>query len=1320
MANREIVNRQVNVFIKSGDAQRVYDQLIAKQKKFNDELATATNPKRIDVLKNKLKELEEPISRAAKKISGELEPSLKDTQATVTRLRNELSRMSKEDVGYAEKIKLYRQANKELEEQRIKVGFLSKAWKSFWQEAKTVAVGVIIGNTIQQALQTVLGYVTGIVTGSAKISDELADIQRITGLSKKDVRDLNNELKNIDTRTSASALREIAIVAGKLGISGKKDIAEFTKAVDQLNIALGGELGDINQFTTDLGKILNVFEGKITAENITAVGNAIVDLANKGVASGPFIVDFTQRVAAIAKTSNLSLPAVIGLAAGLEESGLKVESSATAIQKILNDIAGDVPAAAKVAGKSFEEFNKLFSEKPQEALLLYAEGLVKNKESFAEVTAAFKDNGEEGARVVATLATIGQKSDVIRTKMNDAGAAIKDTTAITEAFNLKNNTAGAQLDKLKKAFAGLFQSDGFQAAGESAIKILSTFVGLIKSSVNFIKEHGGLITTLGLVYAALTIKLKFATAGTVLYNAAQAISRTITAASVAAQLIYAHTVDLLTGRIKLATAAQRIWGTVTALGAGPLGLILVAVGAVVVGMQSLIGKTKALTAEQRLQQELSKKTSEILGDQAANVERLAKAAANENLKLSERQKAIQELIRINPAFADTLKINTNGHLEGAAAIAEYIKNLNLKAEAEAKTQLLTEKIRQKNEIINNIRTAFPQLSGLSDDQLIQRAKAVSARIGGINNDIINTANELSTLDAQINTLNSSLTKLANDANPGGNAGNTDGDPNGNAFDIMTASIGELRKKLKELQKELNGENRATVLPQINAIKARIKELLGATKKEVDKNKKEFKDLGDEIAEALFAAGGPGEFDKAIFDLDQKFSKFRQRAKGNVKLLKQIDDLYLQELTNLIVKAQIVQEANLAKASQEQAAAIFKIYEKLGQALQKVFERTNRDKLASAELEVLKSRGKKKLEAELKLLDEQEKQELQKTDLTEKEKDKIRETYRQARRKKNLDSVIEEIQTIVDFVSQAAAIDKIFSDSKTSKENAELQRDAAINDRKRKNLDNRLKQGSISQQQYQRELDRMDKERERKEKEFRKRQFERDKRAQLTQALINFAGASLTTLQKFGPPIPPNFLGIAAMALTVITGLANIAAITKSKAPEFAGGGKLKGPAHSDRSRGMPVSDPYTGRVHAYMEGDEGIINKFSMRDKTTYTMTGTPSQIASKINSYSGRGVSWESGATMAPAWYSRKPTPINLPAITKYYATGGKFTSTSTTDNKEANNESNEVLMHLASTVNNLEKTLAKGLIAYTLLSDNEKARDRRQAIINDATIRP
>lgn len=326
-----------------------------------------------------------------------------------------------------------------------------------------------------------------IITNGGRMSDQLADIRRAAGLTAPEVQHLQEQLRELNTRTSNSALLDIAIVAGKLGVS-KTEIAGFTKEIDRLLVALGDELGDADQITTTLGKILNVFDGEVKADNIGRLGNAIVELANNGVASGPFITDFAQRVAGISKASGVSLSATLAFGAGLEELGLRSESSSTAFQKLLSVIASDIPSAAKVAGVPLKEFNEMFAFNAQEALIKYAEGLVKNKKSFSEVTQAIAESGEEGARVVQTLQAIGQKGDFLREKINLASDAIQSTSAITDAYALKNENLGGTLDKIGKKLASSFTSTTFITALNNLAEGFAKLIGATESENQALDE----------------------------------------------------------------------------------------------------------------------------------------------------------------------------------------------------------------------------------------------------------------------------------------------------------------------------------------------------------------------------------------------------------------------------------------------------------------------------------------------------------------------------------------------------------------------------------------------------------------------------------------------------------------------------------------------------------------------------------------------------------------------------------------------------------------------------------------------------------------
>lgn len=322
-----------------------------------------------------------------------------------------------------------------------------------------------------------------IIAQSGKVSDQLADVRRVTGQSQVEVESLLATFRNFDTRTATSQLLDYAKIAGKLGIASK-DIASFVQATDMLVTSLGDELGDADAISENIGKIINIYDkgAAITGERTLQIGNAIVDLANKGVASGNFIVDFTKRLAGIANTANVSLEASIGLAAGLEELGQTSETSSTAVTQLITKIGTDVPKYAALAGKSVAEFGATLKASPVEALIQLAEGLTKNKQGFAEIAVAFKDAEANGVRVTSTLGVLGQKAEFLRSKIATAGEALTNTTQITQAYDLKNQTLGATIDKIGKKLASVFTSSAFMSGIKSAIEGFAKLIGAVGST----------------------------------------------------------------------------------------------------------------------------------------------------------------------------------------------------------------------------------------------------------------------------------------------------------------------------------------------------------------------------------------------------------------------------------------------------------------------------------------------------------------------------------------------------------------------------------------------------------------------------------------------------------------------------------------------------------------------------------------------------------------------------------------------------------------------------------------------------------------------
>lgn len=410
--------------------------------------------------------------------------------------------------------------------------------------------------------------------------------------------------------------------------------------------------------------------------------------------------------------------------------------------------------------------------------------------------------------------------------------------------------------------------------------------------------------------------------------------------------------------------------------------------------------------------------------------------------------------------------------------------------------------------------------------------------------------------------------------------------------------------------------------------------------------------------------------------------------------------------------------------QEKGAALV---QKIGDANEKIFEQTDkliaatiagvggggidaagsnarfdRNRMAGLDLQVLTSRGKDNLKAQLAVLKEQQRLELDNKELTENEKLLIEEKYREKRKELELNFNKELVQNIVNYANVVLSVLSLADQVKTDKENAELERDRSINEKKQKNLDARLKKGAISQRQYDLEIQKIEREQEKREKEIRIKQFRRQQRQQLLQAIINTAEAVTEAL--------PNLI---LAAIVGAAGAAQIGIIASQKAPEFAAGGKLGGRSHA--TGGNAVIDGQ-GRKIAEVEAGEGIVNKRTMADGSRYALSGTPSQIISRLNSM--HGVAWDGGATLIPGWRNYSPQRMNYATMKRMYARGGIMSNNAM--NEAADNGLNEsLLMVLSDMQGTLASLQANGIPAYTILTQQEKQQARLDAIRNDATMK-
>ena len=95
------------------------------------------------------------------------------------------------------------------------------------------------------------------VDAFARMDEAEVQVIKYTGLTRSEVESLNESFKKMETRTPREELNALAADAGRLGIQSKKDVLDFVAAADQLNVALGEDLGADG--VKNIGKLAQLF-----------------------------------------------------------------------------------------------------------------------------------------------------------------------------------------------------------------------------------------------------------------------------------------------------------------------------------------------------------------------------------------------------------------------------------------------------------------------------------------------------------------------------------------------------------------------------------------------------------------------------------------------------------------------------------------------------------------------------------------------------------------------------------------------------------------------------------------------------------------------------------------------------------------------------------------------------------------------------------------------------------------------------------------------------------------------------------------------------
>lgn len=363
----------------------------------------------------------------------------------------------------------------------------------------------------------VVGALTGVVLTARKCVDEYAEMEeaeaqviKYTGMTRDEVKGLNEEFKEMDTRTAREKLNALAGDAGRLGITGKKDVLEFVDAADKINVALGEDLGD--DAVKNIGKLAQMFgeDQKLGLRGaMLATGSAINEVAQNSSAAEAYLVGFTARVAGAANQAKVSQGDILGYASVLDQNMQQQEMAATAFQTLMMKMYQEPAKFAKIAGQSVEDFTSLIKKDANEAILQFLDTLNK-KGGLDQLAPMFKEMGLDGVRASGVISTMAGKIDDIRKAQRLANDAYRDGTSIINEFNVQNNTVQAGLDKAKKHFKDVRVELGEKL--QPVMKYMITTGGLtvkgLGTIISILWKYKGAIVAASAAVAAYTLVVK--------------------------------------------------------------------------------------------------------------------------------------------------------------------------------------------------------------------------------------------------------------------------------------------------------------------------------------------------------------------------------------------------------------------------------------------------------------------------------------------------------------------------------------------------------------------------------------------------------------------------------------------------------------------------------------------------------------------------------------------------------------------------------------------------------------------------------------------
>lgn len=494
---------------------------------------------------------------------------------------------------------------------------------------KTMAATVGIGTAVKEVANSGISFesaFTGVTKTVDATSEELSKL-------RKGIRGMAKEMPE-----SVEEISGVAEAAGQLGIK-TKSVAGFTKTMVMLGDAtnLSSE-----EAATSMARFANVTG--MSQKNFDKLGSTVVALGNNMATTEKEIVEMATRISGAGSQVGLSEAQIMSFSAALSSVGIEAEAGGTAFSTLLSKMnlatvqgGKSLNSFATVAGMSGEQFKKAFKNDAAGAVLSFINGLDKINKNGGSAIKTLNDMGLSDVRIRDALLRAAGASGTFTEALKIGTKAWNKNTALTKEAETRYKTMESQLQMTKNKLndIGISVYSSFEkplvkgvATANRALGNLSKKLenGGIKEivpeeAINTVENLGTVAKAVGggglkvlgaaakLVGNNMEVALPVATSLLTVFKGYKAVTtvvtafRTVSAATEGASTgvqILGTAIQLFTGKTISATTATAAFKTVcTALG-GPVGIGVVAVGALAAGVAAYaLTQKKAVTEADR-------------------------------------------------------------------------------------------------------------------------------------------------------------------------------------------------------------------------------------------------------------------------------------------------------------------------------------------------------------------------------------------------------------------------------------------------------------------------------------------------------------------------------------------------------------------------------------------------------------------------------------------------------------------------------------------------------------------------------------------------